>query len=90
MHANKIQLKIIPCRLSECCKRVGILLEEQSGLQPNRSTTDIMFVVRGLQKLAWKKRSPLYPYFIDLIKAYDFVDRIPSGQYSPVLVWPKI
>ena len=59
-HAGKILLKIIACRLSEYCERVGILPEEQSGSRPNRSTTtDMVFVVRRLQGLARKKRIPL-------------------------------
>ena len=74
-HAGKILLKIIAYRLSEYCERVGILLEEQSGLRPIRSTTDMMFVIRRLQELARKKRIPLYVCFIDLTKAYDSVDR---------------
>ena len=62
-HAGKILLKIIACRLSEYCERVGILPEEQSDFRPNRSTTDMMFVIRRLQELARKKRIPLYrPY----------------------------
>ena len=60
--------------LNEYCERVGILPEEQNGFRPNRSTTDMMFVIRRLQELAWKQRSPLYVCFIDLTKAYDFVD----------------
>ena len=74
-HAGKILLKIIARRLSEYCERVGILPEEQSGFRPNRSTTDMMFVIRRLQELARKKRIPLYVCFIDLTKAYDSVDR---------------
>ena len=74
-HAGKILLKIKARRLSEYCERVGILPEEQSGFRPNRSTTDLMFVIRRLQELAWKKRIPLYVCFIDPIKAYDSVDR---------------
>ena len=77
-HAGKILLKIIACCLSEYCERVGILPEEQSGFRPNRSTTDMMFVVRRfrrLQELARKKRIPLYVCFIDVTKAYDSVDR---------------
>ena len=58
-HAGKILLKIITRRLSEYCERVGILPEEQSGFQPNRSTTDMMFVIRRLQELARKKQIPL-------------------------------
>ena len=74
-HAGKILLKIIARRLSEYCECVGILPEEQSGFRPNRSTTDMMFVIRRLQELARKKRIPLYVCFIDLTKAYDSVDR---------------
>ena len=74
-HAGKILLKIVARRLSEYCERVGILPEEQSGFRPNRSTTDVMFVIRRLQELARKKRIPLYVCFIDLTKANDSVDR---------------
>ena len=55
-HAGKILLKIITRRLSEYyCECVGILPEEQSAFRPNRSTTDMMLVIRRLQELAWKK-----------------------------------
>ena len=74
-HAGKILLKIIARRLSEFCERVGILPEERNGFRPNRSTPDRMFVIRRLQELARKKSIPLYVCFIDLTKAYDFVDR---------------
>ena len=73
-HAGEILLKIIARRLSEYCERVGILPEEQRGFRPNRSTTDMMFVIRWLQELARKKRILLYVCFIDLTKAYDSVD----------------
>ena len=68
-------MKIIARRLGEYCERVGILPEEQSGFRPNRSTTDMMFMIRRLQELARKKRIPLYVCFIGLTKAYDPVDR---------------
>ena len=74
-HAGKVLLKIIVRRLSEHCDRVGILPEEQRGLRRNRSTTDMMFVIRRLQELVRKKRIPLHVCFIDLTKAYDSVDR---------------
>ena len=77
VHAGKILLKIIAHRLSEYCERVGILPKEQTGFRPNRSTTDMMFVVHRLQELARKKQIPLYACFIDLTKAYDSVDRTP-------------
>ena len=74
-HAGKVLLKIIAHRLSEYCGRVGILPEEHCGFRPNRSITDMMFVIRRLQELARKKRIPLDVRFIDLAKAYDSVDR---------------
>ena len=74
-YAGKILLKIIARHLSEYCERVGILPEEHSGFRPNRSTTDMMFVIRRLQELARKKRIPLYVCFIDLTRAYGSVDR---------------
>ena len=74
-YAGKILLKIIARRLSEYCERVGILPEEQSDFRPNRSTTDMMFVIRRLQELARKKQIPLYVCFVGLTKAYDSVDR---------------
>ena len=73
-HAGKILLKIIARRLSEYCECVGILQEEQSGFRPNRSATDMMFVIHRLHELARKKRIPLYVCFIDLTKAYESVD----------------
>ena len=74
-HAGKVLLKIIARRLGEYCERVGILPEEQSGVRPNRSTTDMMFVIRRLQELVRKKQIPLYACFIDPTKAYVSVDR---------------
>ena len=75
-HTVNILLKIIARRLSEYyCERVGILPEEQSGFRANRSTTDMMFVIRRSQELARKKQISLYVCFIDLTKAYDSVDR---------------
>ena len=74
-HAGEILLKILTRRFSEYCERVEILPEEQSGFRPNRSTTDMMFVIRQLQELARKERIPLYICFIDLTKVYDSADR---------------
>ena len=76
-HTGKTLLKVFARRLSECCERVEILPEEQSGFRSNRSTTTMMFVIRRLQRLARKKRIPLdqYVHFIDFTKANDSVHR---------------
>ena len=45
-HAGTVLLKVVARRLSAYCEAKGLLQEEQCGFQPNRSTTDTMFVVR--------------------------------------------
>ena len=67
-HAGKVLLKVIAGRLSDYCKRENILLEQQCGFGPQRSTVDMMFVVRRLQKLAREKGTPLFLRLIDLTK----------------------
>ena len=74
-HAGKVLLRVIAGRLSDYCERENIRPEEQCGFRPQRSTVDMMFVVRRLQELARKKDTPLYLCFINLTKAYDSVDR---------------
>ena len=78
-HAGMVLLKIVANRLGEFCKEAGILPEEQCGFQPQRSATDMMFVVRRLQELGRTSNTSLEICFIDLAKAYGSVDR--------VLVW---
>ena len=84
-HAGKILLKIIARRLSEYSECVGLLPEEQRGFRPNRSTTDMMFVIRWLQELARKKRIPLYVCLSTLPKCTTPLIESFSGQYLPVL-----
>ena len=74
-HAGKVLLKIVANRLSDYCETHGILPDEQCGFRPERSTVDMLFVVRRLQELARRRRIPLYMCFVDLQKAYDSVDR---------------
>ena len=74
-YAGKVLLKIVANRLSDCCEAHGILPDEQCGFRPERSTVDMLFVVRRLQELARRWRTPLYMCFVDLQKAYDSVDR---------------
>ena len=50
-HAGKILQKIIACSHRDYCERLSILPKEQSGFRQNRSTTDMMFVIRRLQEL---------------------------------------
>ena len=75
-HAGKVLLKIVANRLGDFCEDAGILPEEQCGFRPQRSTTDMMFVVRRLQELGRTSNTSLDTCFIDLAKAYDSVDRV--------------
>ena len=79
-HAGKILLKVVATRLSAYCEANGLLSEEQCGFRPYRSTMDMMFVVRRLQKIWRKARVLLFMCFIDIQKAYDTVDRTLLGQ----------
>ena len=74
-HAGKVLLKVVVRRLSAYCEAKGLLPEEQCGFRPDRSTTDMMFVVRRLQEVGRKAGVFLHICFIDLQKAYDTVDR---------------
>ena len=80
-HAGKGLLKIVANRIGDFCEEAGILPEEQCGFRPQRSTTDMMFVVRRFQELGRASNSSLEICFIDLAKPYDSVDR--------VLLWEK-
>ena len=74
-HADKVLLEVVARRLSAYCEAKGLLPEELCGFRPNRSTTDIMFVVRRLQEIGRKAGVFIFMRFIDLQKAYDTVDR---------------
>ena len=50
-HASKVFLKTVAYRLGDFCEEAGILPEEQCGFRSQRSTTDMMFIVRRLQEL---------------------------------------
>ena len=74
-HAGKVLLKVVARRFSTHCEAKGLLPEEQCRFRTNRSTTDMMFVVRRLQEIGRKAGVSLFMCFIDLQKAYDTVDR---------------
>ena len=73
-HAAKVLLKVVASRLSAYCEAKGLLPKEQCRFRPDRSTTDMMFVVRRLQKIGRKAGVSLFVCFKDLQKGYDTVD----------------
>ena len=60
-HAGKVLLKVVARRLSAYCEAKGLLPEEQCGLRPDRSTADMMFVVRRLQG-SWAEGRSVSPH----------------------------
>lgn len=73
--AGKVLRKLAVACLSKYGWREGILPAEHSDFRQVRSIDDKMFVVRRLHEPVCKKSTPLYACFIDLSKAYDYVDR---------------
>jgi hypothetical protein len=64
---------IISSRLLEMLKEHGI--EEQLGCQPLRGCRDALFIVRSALQLRHKHMLPTWALFVDLVKAFDTIDR---------------
>ena len=73
-YASKVLLKIVANRLNDYGEAHGLLPDGQCGFRPERSTVDMLFVVRRLQELARRWRIRLYMCFDEFQKAYDSVD----------------
>ena len=82
-HAGKVLLIIVANRRGDICEEVGILPEEQCGFRSQRSTTDMMFVVRRLPGLGGTRNTSVEICFIDLARASQ--SRATMGKYLPVL-----
>ncbi|XP_077091366.1 uncharacterized protein LOC143742394 [Siphateles boraxobius] len=52
-----------------------ILPESQCGFRKDRSTSDMIFVLRQMQEKAREQKKDLFIAFIDLAKAFDTIDR---------------
>ena len=74
--AGKVLLKIVANRLDDFSEEAPIGLEEHCGFRSQRSTTDMMFVVRRLEEMGRRSNSSVEICFIDLAIAYDSVDRV--------------
>ena len=74
-HPGKVLLKVVTRRLGAYCESEGLLPDGQCGFRPDRSTTDMNFVVRRLQEVGRKTGVSLFMYFINLQKEYNTVDR---------------
>ena len=58
--AGNMLFKVVARRLSTYCEVKGLFLEEQYGIRPDCSTTDMMFVLRRLQKIGRKAGVSLF------------------------------
>ncbi|BHF57987.1 hypothetical protein SprV_0100093600 [Sparganum proliferum] len=72
--AGKIFVRILLNRLNKHLEQ-GLLPESQCGFRRHRGTTNMIFVVRKLQKKCLEMRTHLYTTFVDLTKAFDTVNR---------------
>ena len=72
--AGKILARAILNRLTTNISEEN-LPEAQCGFRPNRSTTDMIFSVRQVQKKCIEQNMDLVAVFIDLTKAFDTVNR---------------
>ena len=70
---GKLFARIILRRLQVLAERINP--ESQCGFRSKRSTVDMIFSQRQLQKKFRKQNQPLYLAFIDLTKAFDLVSR---------------
>lgn len=71
--AGKILARILSNRLVPLAE--DCLPETQCGFRPNRSTTDMIFCARQMQEKCKEQHHHLYMAFIDLVKAFDSVNR---------------
>ena len=72
-HAGKVLPKVVARRHSAYCEAKGLLPEELCGFRPNRSITNMMFVVRRLQEIGRRTGVSFFMCFMDLQKAYGIV-----------------
>ena len=72
---GKILGRVILNRLSKHIHDIGMLPESQCGFHAGRSTMDMIFTARQLQEKCREQQRKLYAVFVDLMKAFDLVDR---------------
>ena len=74
-HIGKVLERMLRSRLDTTAETLGWLPETQNGFRGSRGTVDSLFCLRTLCSQCREFRQPLHIAFIDLVKAYDKVDR---------------
>ena len=72
---GKLFTKIMNERLNRFVEEKDILSNVQYGFRKGRSTTDCLFILKGLIDIVFSKGLKLYVCFVDYEKAYDLIDR---------------
>ncbi|KAL7886731.1 hypothetical protein AOLI_G00044520 [Acnodon oligacanthus] len=78
---GKLYARVLLVRLQQLAER--IYPESQCGFQADRSTVDMIFSLRQLQKKCREQQKPLYVAFIDLNNAFDLVSQ--DGLFNILL-----
>lgn len=71
----KIYSGLLNSRITNYCEFLDIFVDEQNGFRRNRSCEDHLFSLTSIIQNQIKNRKPVYAAFIDLEKAFDWVDR---------------
>ena len=74
-HILKALTKLCYKRIDDFCEKEGIYRETQAAFRRHRSRRDMIFIVRLIQTSFQEKNVPLFMAFIDIVKAYDSVQR---------------
>ena len=67
-HAGKVILEVVAKKLAAYCEDKGLLPKKQCVFQPDRPTTDMMFVISSLQEIRRKAGVFFFMCFTDLQK----------------------
>ena len=72
---SKVYSSILNKRISAYCDRSNIIVDEQNSFRPGRSCEEHIFTLTTIIRNQFAKSKPLFTSFIDLKKAFDWVDR---------------
>ena len=70
---GKVYALVLLTRVSQCME--ATVLENQAGFRKSRSATDQIFILSQVLSGAFEFRVPVHTCFVDLLKAYDKVNR---------------
>ena len=89
-HTLKALTKLCYKRIDDFCEKEGIYRETQAAFRRHRSRRDMIFIVRLIQTSFQEKNVPLFMAFIDIVKAYDSVQRDLIWKILRKLGFPQI